>query len=287
MSTVFFRNKHIKAQDLKISHGNRAMRYGDGCFESIRVIDGCPVFWTNHYQRLINTIEYLGIDFDYEQRELCNWISELLTHNKVTNGGLRIQLFRDGGGKYFPETNKGCLLMECSEDGVLGYPAPVLENEAHVFDRIRLPEHEFGNYKALNKSIHIAAAVEARQKGMQEAIILNTAENIAEAVSSNLFILKDGILKTPKLADGCLNGIIRGIIIDSTLSNIKEVREESFGMEELLRSDEIWASNAGSGISVISQIGKATFNAKTANMAQVELCAAALNSCLGFRENLT
>ena len=283
MSTVFFRNKHIKAQDLKISHGNRAMRYGDGCFESIRVIDGCPVFWTNHYQRLINTIEYLGIDFDYEQRELCNWISELLTHNKVTNGGLRIQVFRDGGGKYYNDFKN----FEFEIISNFSITAPVLENEAHVFDRIQLPEHEFGNYKALNKSIHIAAAVEARQKGMQEAIILNTAENIAEAVSSNLFILKDGILKTPKLADGCLNGIIRGIIIDSTLSNIKEVREESFGMEELLRSDEIWASNAGSGISVISQIGKATFNAKTANMAQVELCAAALNSCLGFRENLT
>lgn len=287
MSMVFFRDRFLDSSQLKIGLSNRALRYGDGCFESIRISNGSPVFWKRHNERLNSSLKFLAIDFDLDQRIICNWIFELLKRNQVVNGTLRIQVFRDGGGKYTPETNQGCLLMECSSDGFSMYPQPVQEKSAFVFDRIRLPKHVFGNYKALNKSIHIAAAVEAKNVGVKEAIILNTDGNATEGISSNIFALHNGTIITPSLSDGCLAGTIRSAILDGLLGKQWTVLEGSLTMDALNQYEEIWVTNAITGISVIKRLENKFFGSIQAGKAQDILSLAALNSCSDFQENLT
>lgn len=287
MSTVFFRDKIIPKAEVQIALNNRAFRYGDGCFETIRIMNGIPVFWSHHMARLRETLDFIAIELSISQSQLCQITRSILLDNEVDAGILRIQVFREGEGKYFPESNEGCVLIECNQDDHKQYPISVIKKEAFVFNRISLPMHVLGIHKVLNKSIYIAAAVEAKRKSYDEAIILNTNGNVVECISSNIFMLKGNQLMTPPLTEGCLAGVIRSILIENLINDDIEIRQIPITMSDVWQADEIWTTNAATGISVINKIGEIQFGAVIADEFQKRLIEFAINSYSDFQESLT
>jgi branched-chain amino acid aminotransferase len=121
--------------------------------------------------------------------------------------------------------------------------------------------------KSTNKLINITGSIYANENGLDNCLLINEEKNIVEALNGNIFMLKDGILSTPPISDGCLNGIMRKQIIalSKTLDDI-EVLESSISPFELQKADELFITNVIKGIQPITRYRKKEYTTTISNM---------------------
>ena len=116
MNFVVFNNKLISSNDINLTNKNRGFLYGDGFFESIKIFNQSLFIPT------IITIEYrvkcgfLGLEFSLSKQELLIKLSELIHSNKLVNGLIRITIFRDSYGKYYPNSNESSYIITSLND---------------------------------------------------------------------------------------------------------------------------------------------------------------------------
>lgn len=243
---------------------NRAMKYGDGLFESIRVIDGELKFYSLHIDRLRKGMEFLKIEYHDKQFEEINvCMEQLLIKNEIEKGGrIRLTVFRSGGGKYCPESNKPSYFIEAE---------PLAENEYDLNPRgysidlateNRIYFNPILRFKTLNSLPYVLASIEKDKKKVDEMVLLNTAGNIVEGTSSNIFIVFGNNLYTPALSEGCLDGIMRQIIIHLAKQIGLKVTESQVPTSYLERADEVFFSNSISGISWASSYHRKRYFSK-------------------------
>lgn len=283
MSIVFINGEFIPAEKAALSVSNRAFRYADGCFEAVRIINGKPVFWTEHAQRLWGTLALLEIDAPFDHEQLCRWINALLDVNAVSQGAiLRIMVFRQEGGTYFPLSNEGVLFMELRplDDNV--YASAPTGKLGGMFERFVLPAHELGNHKTLNKTIHVTAAVYCQKRSWDDAVILNHRGEIAEVISSNIYLVMPDRIITPPLGSGCLNGTIRKVLTTNPDVLPLPLSEEAVPVSALTKAYEVWISNAAVGLHWFRQVGSRQYQGNLAQQVQEKLTGLALSSASGF-----
>jgi branched-chain amino acid aminotransferase len=234
-----------------IKVGNRAHLYGDGLFESIRVVNGRPINFENHYKRLTGGMKVLKMlankNLTYEF--LLNQIIELLEQNKIQAGGkVRLSIDRKQGGTYLPKTNEVDFFIEA-------YPLPHNEfilNEAgyviDLYDEMKKPINFLSNYKTKNGLIYIMSKLTAKEKNIDDLLLQNNKFGIIEGSSSNLFVVSNGVLYTPGLDLGCLGGTMRMQIINLAIQNNIKVYECNITPQNLLVADEVFLTNAIKGV---------------------------------------
>ncbi len=282
MSVVYHKGEFHHAQSLDISFNNRAFRYADGFFEAVRFYNRKPIFWSYHLARIEQTCAFLKLEECPSSEMLTDLVNNLLMKNDVDTGTLRIVFYRSGGGKYFPESNMAEIFMEVSGSGLEVYPSPVVTKKAVIFEDRKSSGNPFGNYKLIDKTLHILAAVHALENQVSEAILLNEAGYITEAVSSNVFFVSGTDLVTPPLIDGGLNGVIRRVIIEKAHQFNMNLKEESVLPSQLSNFQEVFTTNTGSGIASISSIGDKVYKSERAEQMQSVLTTLAINSCSDF-----
>ena len=238
-----------------IQTGNRAYLYGDGVFESIRVINGSPVNLENHIKRMLEGAtrlkmrppSFYTVDFFKEK------IDELLTKSGIVSGGkCRLSLDRASGGAYAPESNEVEFFIEV-------YP---LENnkfelnskgkEIDLFMDLKKPKTSLSNFKTKNGLIYIIAAITAKENGVDDYLISNDSGGILEGTSANLFVVSNGVLYTPGLDEGCMAGTMRMQVINLAIANGIKVYECNILPQNLLAADEIFLTNAINGLIWVS-----------------------------------
>ena len=229
---------------------NRAYRFGDGLFESIRVIKGMPCFIDAHWARLTTGAELLHIKVPatLDRAAFERSIVELVAANEIESGRCRFTLYRGGSGNYRPETDEGGFTFELT---ALSDPTFRLNPQGLMVDiwpEMRKPINELSRHKTLNCQYYIMAALWSRQKGLDDCLLQNERGNIIESSSGNLFIVSNGVLYTPSLADGCLGGVMRAQIINLALASGIKVYECSLNPQNLLAADEVFFTNAVRGL---------------------------------------
>lgn len=253
MNTLFVNNNGVilKNEGFTIETGNRGYLYGDGLFESIRIINGKPINLKVHIIRLIESMAVLKMripvfftaDFFY------NRITELTKQSYIENGGrVRLSVDRMGHGTHFPETNEVCYFIEVypMEDNLFTLNKKGWEVE--LFTTIHKEKNVLSNFKTKNRLINILASIEAREKKVDDLLLTSTKGCILEGTSSNLFVVSNGILYTPGLEEGCVGGTMRMTIINLALENNIRVYESSIIPQNLLMADEVFLTNAICGI---------------------------------------
>ena len=230
---------------------NRAFRFGDGVFESIRILNGLPYNLQFHIERMLEGANILSLDIpihfsaDYFKAQ----IESLIEKNSIQAGGkARISLFRDGEGVYFSESDKAMFFIEAShlpnnyfilnENGLM----------VDIYSEMNKSVNILSKYKSCNSLLPIMAANFAKKNKLQECFILNAKGKIIESISSNVFIVSNGVLYTPPLEDGCIGGIMRMNVINTAIENGITVYENSLSPQNLLAADEIFLTNAIQGI---------------------------------------
>ena len=253
MSTDLIYNGEFFSSDKPIlSINNRSFRYGDGLFESIRVINGEVYNFKAHFSRLTSGMKVFMIEipeyFTFEY--FSNQIKSLLQHNGIHHGGrVKLTVYRKGEvASYFSETNEPGFIIEAEEFPSNEFVLNTEGIDVDVYNDLNKPLNKFSSFKTTNAYFYVNAILDAKQKGLGDQLLVNEKNNIIESTNSNFFIVSNGVLYTSPLTSGCVGGTMRMKVINLALENGIKVYESPITAGHLLSCDEIILTNAIQGV---------------------------------------
>lgn len=234
-----------------IAAGNRSYLYGDGLFETVRIMNGKPINLENHYNRLVQGAKAIKMRFPafFTVQFFEDKIIEICKLSSIFEGGkCRISLDRALGGTYIPETNEISYFIE-----VYPYESNFFELnskgfEVEIYQDQKKQNNFLANFKTKNGLLYVMTAIAAKERNLDDMLLTNEKGVIIESSNSNLFIVSNGVLYTPGLEDGCLAGTMRMQIINIAIQHGIKVYECSIMPQNLLAADEIFLTNAVRGI---------------------------------------
>ena len=249
-------NGSVLTNDAPTIHaGNRGHVYGDGVFESIRIMNGVPLNMENHIRRLLEGAKaikmrpasYFTVQF-FEEK-----IVELCQKSEILEGGrCRISLDRVTGGAYKPESNEACYFIEVYHYETNNFELNSKGLEVDQYTDIKKQRNFLANFKTKSGLIYVMAAINASDRKLDDVLIANDAGGILESSSCNIFVVSNSVLYTPGLEEGCLAGTMRMQIINLALKNGIKVYECNILPQNLLAADEIFFTNAIRGVNWVS-----------------------------------
>jgi branched-chain amino acid aminotransferase len=259
MTPVFinFNGEILPAGTKLVSISNRAFKYGDGLFESMRLMKGQLKFADLHADRLQRGMKALKID-GYSQMDswfLKEKCEDLSRRNKIKHGRLRLTVYRDAEGLYTPTGNKMAYVLEVQP---LDEPRYFLNPKGlivDIFPDLPKPTNYLSNIKTCNSLPYIMAGLFKTQNKLDDAFLLNQHGFLCEASSSNVFVWYQNHLYTPALSEGCVEGVMRQVIINLAIKANIPVTEAQINPEILYEADEVFLTNATRGIQSVMGFG--------------------------------
>ncbi len=263
-------NGDIKEESkVNIDLNNRAFKYGDAVFESIKYAYGKLVFWEDHYFRLMSSMRILRMEIplSFSPEYLEEKILETINANDLEQSAcrLRFTVFRKGTGLYLPETNQVDFVISVEK---LNSEKYILNSEGLQIDLFKDHYKQVGllsNLKTANSLIYVLAAIYKQENKLDDCILINDQKEVVEAVSSNVFMVKENVIYTPPLSSGCLKGIMRKNVIKLAKNKGIELKEEAFSPFELQRAEEVFLTNSVSGIKWVSNYRKKKYTKNVAS----------------------
>lgn len=265
MSTLLlnFNGELLPADSRLLAVSNRGFRYGDGLFESMRWMKGQLKFADLHADRLQRSMKLLKID-GYSQMD--SWFlreksEQLATRNRVKHARMRLTVYRDAGGLYAPTQNN---MGYCLELSPVEEPRYFLNEKGlimTIFDEIPKPLHFLSNIKTCSCLPLVMAGLYKVQNRLDEVFLLNQSGNLCEAGNSNIFVWYKSHLYTPALSEGCVDGVMRQIVIQLARQTGIPCTEAQINPDILYEADEVFLTNAARGIQWVMGFGvKRYFN---------------------------
>lgn len=261
-------NGTIQPNQALLSIENRAYKFGDALFETIKYVNGQPLFWEDHYFRLMASMRIfrMEIPMNFTMEFFQNEITKTLQANGLIDKPARVRLTvdRGEGGNYLPVDNK----VKFSISAFLLNFNPYEINQAHtcevdLFKDYFVNESLLSTLKSANKMIQILGSIYAKENDLNNCILLNNAKNVVECLNGNIFLVEGNTIKTPPLSDGCLNGILRKQILSLLKKHDTfEIFEDSISTFELQKADELFYTNVIQGIVPITKYRKKVYEAK-------------------------
>jgi len=255
---ICINGKFYNKEEAKISVFDHGFLYGDGVFDTVAAING-KIWWLEeHIDRLLEGCNKLEINHDWSKKELIKLCEQTFQENEETNGRLNIIITR-GTGEITIYDSKECkpnLIICCTK---INFPPEELYNDGarlitNNIDRI-MP-----SVKNLNFLPSVISYYNAKERGFDDALFINSNKNISEGTTFNIFIIKKGILITPK--NNILNGVTREKVIDLAKKIGYEVIEKEIKLEEVYNSDEVFITGTTKRVVPIIQINDKIINNK-------------------------
>ncbi len=246
MSVIYYNSQFINKEDLCIKGTDRAFNYGDGFFESVRIINATVFNLSAHLKRIDLAFKVLRIiPFKDDLRII---LDKLITLNKIQNANAKIKLSRGGVGKYLPDSSAVNVLITIEElDTGFTHNTPI---KLCAYREQLKAKGSLSNIKSSNALVSVLGAIYAREKKIDNSILFNSNFDVIETSNSNLFIVKDDVVITPPISDGCVAGTMRNLL----LSLDKNIKERTLNINDLMLADEVFVTNAISGITSIESI---------------------------------
>lgn len=248
---LLYNNKCYPVDEPIFKVSNRSFRYGDGLFETIRLVKGQLHLFDYHIERLLNGAEFLRLELP------SNWnaaffrkkVRELLEKNEeYYNGKIRLSLFRTDGGTYAPKSSKGNLLVEYEPINSDQFTLNKKGLKMEIFSEMEKTCNPFSNFKTSNALIYILASIYRKDEGLDDCFIVNSSDRITEGISANVFIVKDGKLITPPLSEGCVAGVMRSYLLDLLDQKQIDYHVSPIQLEDLFQAQEIFLTDSIKGI---------------------------------------
>jgi branched-chain amino acid aminotransferase len=247
-----------------ITPNNRSFRYGDALFETIRIANYNPQFLKEHLQRLFTGMKVLKMEMNplFNETYIEHAILELAQKNNITSDGrARFTVYRNEGGLYAPTDNKVSFIIEVYPIEEKNFMLNSKGYTVDLFTEFKKAQNALSSIKSANSAIYVMAGINKIQQQLDECLLLNDKHHIIEAISSNIFAVKNGVLYTPPVSDGCIDGVMRKKIIEIAQANKIAVYEISIMQNVLLGADELFLTNTINGIRwVVAYKQKRYFN---------------------------
>jgi branched-chain amino acid aminotransferase len=248
-SFIHFNGNIFPAEQALTGAGNRGLRYGDGLFETMRVVNGRIALPDLHVERLLGGMAVLQFDLPafFTAAHLSEAILVLCKKMKIEAGArVRLNVFRGNGGLYDPENHHPNIVIEAWP---LELPTRLHENGLviDIYTEARKHPDILANLKTNNYLPYILAALYAKNNRLNDCLLLNSAGRICDATIANVFWVKDGKLFTPPLSEGGVAGVMRKYLLDQVKGDYA-VQEALLTPETLALADEVFLTNAIQGI---------------------------------------
>jgi len=252
---------------------NRAFKYGDALFETVRVINGKLCFLEDHFKRLKFGVELLKMkSSNISFQDLKTQMEELLIKNNINKGGrVRLTVFRDAEGFYQPLNEKKSYVIEAK---------PVTDNlykindkglVVDIFDEQRRSTSKLSNIKTTNSIQQILAGIYCKENNLDECLMLNKHGRIAEASCSNVFLYKNNNIYTPALEEGSMDGVMRRQVLRIAEKLKVNIFEGMVNGSMLLQADELFLTNAVRGIQWVESFKQKKYTNEAAQNFVIEL----------------
>lgn len=260
---VNINGKLVLQGEAGVSYDNGAFRYGYGLFETILFRDGEIDLRAYHCERLFNGAVQVGLRMPVHMNE--DWFSEEIKRTVKKNKleklcRVRLQVHAGSGGLFKIQNKTPGYIIECfaldehiTQLNEMGLTVGIASGLSKSMDSL-------ANLKSCNAMIYAMAARQAKDNKWNDALVLNTSGNIIESAIANIFWVKDGVIYTPLLSEGCVAGTMRRKILDKLPGFGFNVIETTLTEQELLRADEVFLSNAIRRIKWIGSIDTVTYN---------------------------
>ena len=256
---ILFNDEFYNADEAILKASNRGFKFGDGLFESMRMCNSKLMFAEQHADRLRAGMKALKME-GYallDEYFLRQKTAELLKKNKINgNARFRLTIYRDGEGLYTPQINKIGYLLEAMALETTNYELNQKGLIVDVFDEITKPINKLANYKTSNALVYVLAGLFQKQNRLDEAMILNQQGFLCESTSSNVFIVYQKQIYTPALTEGCVAGVMRSVVLQLAKTFDMDLVEAQISPEILKEAEEVFVTNASSGIRWVMGYGR-------------------------------
>ncbi|MDA8079869.1 MAG: aminotransferase class IV [Nitrospiraceae bacterium] len=261
MAYIFINDKTVPDSEAMISVYDHGFLYGDGIYETMRSYDGVVFMREQHLERLSRSAAFIRLKAPSE-KFVEEAVRQTLAANGLADAYIRITVSRGKGPigldpDLCPEPTFVVFAQEFRRypeswyrDGVRLILAGTRRNPVDAVNP---------RIKSLNFLNNILAKIEAKDRGAQEAVMLNEGGYIAEGTISNIFFMKDELLRTPSLEAGILDGITRDLVISLARRNGVKVEEGLFLPQDLLEATEVFYTNTTSEIMPVSMVDQRPF----------------------------
>lgn len=246
---VFLNGQFVPEEHATVSVFDRSFLYGDGLFETLRVVNGRPFRWWDHMERLRKGGDFLGIKIPIGCKSLEKHAASLVAQNNLSDGLLRITVSRGVGPRgYSPKgADKPTLVMTL-------HPLTDAGNALRDGWKLCVASHrlpagdKLAKFKTASKLTQVMARTEADAAGANEALLLNTNGEVVEGASSNLFWIEGRQVFTPPLELGLLAGITRSVAIEICARLGIAFAEQAATPERLHRADGVFVTLSTLGL---------------------------------------
>ncbi|MFT6165864.1 MAG: branched-chain amino acid aminotransferase [Vicingaceae bacterium] len=234
------------------------MKFGDGVFESIRVVAGKVKYLDFHLERMQKGLKALEINCSKGEIEILKvCIEQLLIKNEIERGAiLRIIAQRSGLGKYAPESNQVFFYIETDRVSTDNYALNQDGYKLGISQNVTIYPTQFSGLKTLNSLQYVMAAKEKEESDYNELILLDANGFLVEGTSSNLFVSKGNVVCTPDLKHGAIGGVMRRVVINKLSQLGYQVKQTSLGLADLEQAEEIFFCNSIQGVTWVSSYSK-------------------------------
>lgn len=256
-------NGIIVSQDANIMTQNRAFLYGDGVFETVKILNNKILFLEDHYFRLMSSMRVvrMEIPMNFTIEYLEEQILSLIAKNAFSESfRARITVYRNDGGYYLPQNNAVSFIIHAVALQSTIYSIDKKEYEVDLYKDFYIAKQLLSSIKTTNKIINITGSIFANENGLDNCLMLNDSKNVVEALQGNIFMVLGNRLITPPVSEGCLNGVMRKQILGlaKKIENL-DVVEEIISPFDLQKADELFITNVIKGIQPITQYRKKGF----------------------------
>ncbi|HID47594.1 MAG TPA: branched-chain-amino-acid transaminase [Methanothermococcus okinawensis] len=251
---VYLNGKFVDKEDAKISIYDHGLLYGDGVFEGIRAYDGVIFKLKEHIDRLYDSAKSILLEIPLSKEEMEEVVVETVRINKLRDAYIRLVVTRGVG-------DLGLDPQKCSNPSIFCIAEPMnpLLGESGI--RVitssirRLPVDVLNPaVKSLNYLNSILAKIQANYAGVDEAFLLDTEGYVVEGTGDNIFVVKDGIIRTPPVSSSILRGITRDTVIDIARELGYTVLEDRITLHQLYVADEVFITGTAAEIVPVVEI---------------------------------
>ena len=254
---IYVDGEYFNKDEAKISVFDHGFLYGDGVFEGIRFYNGRVFRCEEHIDRLYMAAKAIFMEIPLNKEEMTNALLETIRRNGLKDGYVRLVVSRGKGDLGLSPTKCPKPTIVIIADSITLYPQEMYEKGMKVITastRRNNPSALDPQIKSLNYLNNILAKIEANRAGAPEAIMLNSYGVVAECTGDNVFIAMDGVLYTPPIYVGALDGITRKTVMKLAKELGIEVIEKEFTLYNLYNAEECFFTGTAAEVIAVTEV---------------------------------